>query len=191
MGNFIKTLSYGVGALIIGYNVMTLTSSNGPSSAAFISATKAYEKYAHKGDYLVIIDFTLPSNKKREWIYDSNQKLIYNTYVTHGKNSGGLYATKFSNTIGSLKSSLGAMRVGETYYGKHGLSLKLDGLEKQNSNVRKRAIVIHGASYAEASYIKANGRAGLSWGCPAIPQSQSKYIINLLKSGAIVYIYGT
>ncbi|MDQ6609249.1 MAG: murein L,D-transpeptidase catalytic domain family protein, partial [Bacteroidota bacterium] len=109
--------------------------------------------------------------------------------VAHGKNSGLTSAERFSNRPESLESSLGFYVTRETYFGKHGLSLKLSGQEKGfNDQAEKRAIVIHGAEYigtnrADAAYM------GRSFGCPAVPQSQSEKVINLLKNGTCLFIY--
>ena len=96
--------------------------------------------------------------------------MLFNSYVAHGKNSGDKYASEFSNQNGSLKSCIGFFITAETYIGKHGYSLRIDGLEKNiNNNARAREIVIHGASYASEVFIKKYSRLGRSWGCPALP----------------------
>ena len=138
-----------------------------------------------------IIDFSKPSTEKRLFIIDiENRKLLFQTFVAHGKNSGLIKPTKFSNRIGSNQSSLGFYRTAGTYKGKHGYSLILDGLEKGiNDNARKRAIVIHGAKYVSEEFIEKNNRLGRSWGCPAISDELSKKIIDLIKDGSCLYIY--
>lgn len=142
-------------------------------------------------DILSIVDFRLSSKEKRMWIIDLHQKeVVYNVHVAHGKNSGKEFATYFSNTPNSLKSSLGFYLTTETYYGKNGLSLKLKGLERGfNSNALKRYIVLHGADYANKDYLDQNGILGNSEGCPAIPMSIHKEIIDLTKEGTILLIY--
>lgn len=141
---------------------------------------------------LSIIDFTKPSSEKRFFVIDvENRKLLYNTLVAHGKNSGYINATRFSNRVGSRKSSLGFYKTGNSYYGKRGFSLKLDGLEKGiNDNARRRGIVIHGANYVDERFAGENGIIGRSWGCPAVSKKLSKEIINLLKGGSLLFIYG-
>lgn len=140
---------------------------------------------------LTIIDFTQPSTKKRLFLISlKEKKVVFNTYVAHGKNTGGNYAKQFSNTEGSLQSSLGFYRTLSTYHGKHGYSLKLKGLEKGiNDNAESRAIVMHGADYVSASFINKYGRLGRSWGCPALPQDVKKEIINTIKNGTCLFIY--
>lgn len=141
-------------------------------------------------DLIAIADFSQPSSKKRLYIIDTrNYRILYNTYVAHGKNSGLNYAERFSNIPESLQSSLGFYRTKGTYFGKHGLSLRLDGLEQGfNDKAEERAIVMHGAQYigsnrADAAYM------GRSFGCPAVPQAQSAEIIKMLKDGSCIFIY--
>ena len=140
---------------------------------------------------LSIIDYSKPSTEKRLFIIDvENHKLLYNTLVAHGKKSGYINATKFSNKFGSHKSCLGFFRTGISYYGKRGYSLELDGLEKGiNDNAKSRGIVIHGANYVSERIANGNGIIGRSWGCPAVSKKLSKEIINLLKGGSLLYIY--
>lgn len=138
-----------------------------------------------------VVDFSQPSTRKRFYLIDMNaRKVIYQNYVAHGKNTGALVAKKFSNIPMSYQSSLGFFLTGETYYGKHGLSLKLDGLEKGiNHLARKRAIVIHSAKYAEESFIRKYGRLGRSYGCPALPSENYDEVIDLMKEGTLLFIY--
>ena len=140
---------------------------------------------------LSIIDYSKPSTEKRFFIIDiENHKLLYHTLVAHGKKSGYLNATKFSNKYGSYKSSLGFFRTGNSYFGIRGYSLKLEGLEKGiNDNARLRGIIIHGANYVDERLVNGNGVIGRSWGCPAVSNKLSKEIINLLKGGSLLYIY--
>ena len=142
-------------------------------------------------DIVTIIDFSKPSTEKRLFILDlEKQKILYHTYVAHGKNTGQNVATKFSNNKGSNQSSLGLFRTAESYQGKHGYSLRLDGLEKGfNDNARSRAVVMHSASYVSEGFIQKHGRLGRSWGCPALPVELSKEIIDLIKEGSCLYIY--
>ena len=140
---------------------------------------------------LTLIDFSKPSTEERLFIIDiENRKLLFQTFVAHGKNSGVNSATQFSNRSGSLKSSLGFFITAETYYGKHGYSLRLDGMEKGiNDNARKRTIVVHGAKYVSNEFIKKYSRLGRSWGCPAVSDELSKEIIDMIKGGSCLFIY--
>ena len=138
----------------------------------FQRALEGKEKYDFPKDTLItIIDYTRASHQKRLYVIDlKNVKLVYHTLVAHGKNSGIHFAEKFSNRNRSLMSSPGFYRTSETYHGKHGYSLRLDGLEKGiNDKARDRLIVIHGAHYVSQDFIDKHGRIGRSWGCPALP----------------------
>ena len=159
---------------------------------AFRQAVEGYKKISNRNrDILTLIDFSKPSTEKRLYVFDmKNRKMLYNSLVSHGRNSGENYATSFSNEYGSYKSSLGFYLTETTYSGRNGYSLILDGLEKGiNDKAKERAIVVHGASYANPSVIKGGGRLGRSLGCPALPQKVSKPIIDAIKGGSVMYIY--
>jgi len=149
-------------------------------------------KKIEQGKTLTIVDFSLPSSEKRMWIIDVESGIILlNSVVSHGRNSGDLMAEKFSNIDSSYMSSLGFYVTGETYIGKHGYSLRLDGVEKGfNDRARDRAIVIHGADYANEDFITNTGRLGRSLGCPALPVDTSKEIIDLIKDKTCLFIFG-
>lgn len=140
---------------------------------------------------LTIIDFSLPSSQKRLFVIDLlHGALLYNTYVAHGKNSGKLMATQFSNRANSYKSSLGFYVTENTYRGKHGFALRLNGLEPGiNDNAYKRGIVIHSAPYASEKFIKAQGYLGRSEGCPALPPKLAPAIIQTIKNGSCIFAY--
>ncbi len=143
-------------------------------------------------DKIVIIDYSKPSTAKRFYVIDlENKKLLYQSLVAHGKNSGNNFASTFSNELNSKQSSLGFFITAETYEGKHGYSLKLDGIEKGiNHNARERNVVIHQADYVSEKFIQKQGRLGRSWGCPALPKALSEKIINSISGGRCVFIYG-
>ncbi|EMS30970.1 hypothetical protein C943_02758 [Mariniradius saccharolyticus AK6] len=145
-----------------------------------------------KGKPLTVIDFTLPSTEKRMWVIDMEEgKFLHHGVVSHGRNSGDLIAERFSNVSSSYMSSLGFYLTGETYQGKHGYSLRLDGLEQGfNDKARERAIVIHGADYAREQFIKQTGRLGRSLGCPALPEELAKEVIDLIKDQSLLFIFG-
>jgi hypothetical protein len=138
-----------------------------------------------------IIDFSQPSSKKRLYILDlKNYKILFNTLVAHGRNTGRDMAEFFSNRPSSHKSSLGFYVTGDTYNGGNGYSLKLEGIEKGiNDNAERRAIVMHGADYVSQSYVDAQGFIGRSEGCPAIPEQFVVPVINTIKQGTCLFIY--
>lgn len=166
-----------------------------PQAVSFKKALEGFYKLkatgAVKRDILTLVDFSISSNKKRMWIIDlKTNTILYNSLVAHGRNTGEEFANAFSNKEQSYKSSLGFYTTGEVYNGKHGMSLKLDGLEKGvNDNARNRAVVIHGADYVSESFIKNHSRLGRSQGCPAIPVEMTKTIINTIKNKSLLYIY--
>jgi len=166
-----------------------------PKMESFTKALKGFYALKANGtikkDILTIVDFTLSSNTKRLWIIDmTTQTVLYNSLVAHGRNTGEEFANDFSNAGSSFKSSLGFYATGEVYQGKHGMSLRLDGLEKGiNDNARSRAVVVHGADYVAEDFIKVHGRLGRSQGCPALPVGITKEIINVIKDKSCLFIY--
>lgn len=167
---------------------------NAPQLSALSLALEGWEKLENELEkpLLTVIDFTLPSTEKRLWVIDvDKQEIVLNTVVAHGRNSGELMAERFSNTPESYQSSVGFYKTAETYQGKHGYSLRLDGLEKGfNDKARDRAIVIHGADYAREEFAKITGRLGRSLGCPALPTELSAKVIDLIKNGSLLFIFG-
>ncbi len=160
--------------------------------SAFEQVMVGYNKINAKNrDIVTLIDFSKPSTEPRLYIFDmKHHRLLLTSHVSHGRNSGDNYATSFSNENGSYKSSLGFYLTENTYQGKNGYSLILNGLEKGiNDNAKQRAIVIHGAAYSNPSTIVSSGRLGRSLGCPALPLAVSQSIINTIKGGTILYIY--
>lgn len=163
------------------------------SFPAFENALKGYSRLpVEKKGLLALIDYTKPSTMKRFCVVDlEQQRVLYASHVSHGRRSGENYAESFSNQPGSYKSSLGFFLTGKTYYGKNGYSLTLDGLEKGiNDKARERSIVIHGADYSDPSVLKGQGRLGRSLGCPALPPEVSRQVIDTIKDGVLLYIYG-
>lgn len=142
-------------------------------------------------DIITIVDFSKPSTTERMFVINlKTQKIIAKSLVAHGRNSGELWAEKFSNNAESYQSSLGFYIAAETYEGKHGYSLKLDGQEVGfNDNARARGVVIHGADYVSKQFIASTGRLGRSQGCPALPMDQYEHIIRLIKDGSCLFIY--
>jgi hypothetical protein len=140
---------------------------------------------------LTVIDFSQPSTRRRMWVYDlRNRTLLFEDLVSHGRGSGTVQATSFSNQPDSNRSSLGLYRTAETYVGKHGYSLRLDGLERGfNDRARERAIVMHAADYVNAAAAKAQGYLGRSLGCPAVRPEISRQVIDSVKGGGLLFAY--
>jgi hypothetical protein len=144
-----------------------------------------------RADVLTVIDYTKPSNERRLWVFDlAHTRVLFEELTAHGKNSGDNEAVRFSNAPNSLMTSLGAFLTGDTYIGKHGLSLRLRGLEKGiNDNSSERAIVIHAAPYISDAIARDKGRIGRSWGCPAVRPEISRRLIEAVQGGTLVLAY--
>ncbi len=141
---------------------------------------------------ITLIDYSLPSVQKRLWVIDlERRKILFCSLVAHGKNSGkSRYARTFSNRNGSLMSSLGVFMTEDTYFGKDGYSLRLQGLERGvNDNAKKRYIVMHGSPYVSEWIAAKTGRVGCSWGCPAVEPHLAKPIINTIKGGSLIFSF--
>lgn len=168
----------------------------GLSQQVFSLALKGFCKLRDKGlvsadSILTIIDYTKSSKEKRLFVIDlKKQQLEFNAVVAHGRNSGQEFARSFSNALSSFKSSLGFFITGDTYKGSNGYSLKLEGVDKGfNDKASERAIVMHGAPYANESVIRFKGFLGRSLGCPAVPPQVHKKIINKIRNGNALFIY--
>lgn len=168
----------------------------GLTRQAYDNALRGFNNLLHAGkiansNIISIIDFSKPSTEKRLFVIDvRNSKLLFNTYVAHGVNSGREMANEFSNSPESNKSSLGFYETENTYIGKNGYSLHLVGLERGiNDNAYDRAIVMHGAGYVNEGFIRSQGYLGRSWGCPAVSPKLSKPIIDKIKNGTCLFIY--
>jgi len=177
------------------YNSISEHAEAMPTFSCFEKAVTGYNILKGQGkikkNYLTVIDFSKSSNTKRLWIIDMvSHAVVYNTLVAHGRNSGDEYAQNFSNMNSSYMSSLGFYATGEIYKGKHGQSLKLDGLENGlNSNARTRGVVMHAADYVSDTFIKLHHRLGRSQGCPALPSGITAEVINLIKGKSCLFIY--
>lgn len=199
---YIKVLLTGIllqGVLCFGQQSETIyknaeLADYGLDREVFLMAYQGYTQIdsARKGK-LAIIDYSRPSVKKRFFLVNLQQPALQlHTHVAHGKNTGANKAKRFSNKPGSKQSSLGFFLTGETYQGKHGYSLKLKGLEPGvNDNARKRYIVIHGAWYVSQNMIEQYGRLGRSWGCPAFAKDKAQKVIDMIKNGVCLFIYGS
>ena len=164
----------------------------GLRSAVYEDAIHAWEVAVRKGEtkrsLLTIIDYTLPTDQHRLWVIDIDEsQLLFAERVAHGKNSGRNAMTSWSNVEGSKETSIGVALTAEIYWGKHGKSLRLDGLETEfNNHNRQRAIVLHGASYVSDEFAKTYGRVGNSWGCPAVSDEVSGALIDSIQGGSLI-----
>lgn len=177
------------------YGLMDLKKA-GLSLQGFEYAWKGYKYLVEKGkinknDVLSICDFSQSSRRKRFYVIDlAEKKVLINTWVAHGRNSGGEYARSFSNNPDSHKSSLGFYVTRSTYYGSHGLALKIEGLEKNiNDKADERNIVIHGSEYVGADFLSHSPINGRSFGCPALPTEETHKVIETIKDGSCLFIY--
>jgi hypothetical protein len=141
-------------------------------------------------DIVTLIDYSRASTTPRLWVIDlAERRVLFEELVAHGRESGGNIAERFSNDEGSLQSSLGVFVTADTYVGENGYSLRLDGLEPGfNDRARDRAIVMHGAPYVRPG-MESQGRLGRSWGCPALPLSSARQVIDTIKGGTLVVAY--
>ena len=144
---------------------------------------------AQPAQRLAVIDYSLPSTARRLWIFDlKRQRVLLRDFVAHGRQSGENLATRFSNSEGSHQSSLGLFRTAESYQGKHGYSLRMDGLEPGiNDRARERAIVIHSAAYVDPALARSQGRIGRSLGCPAVRPEVGRMVVDQLKGGQFMF----
>lgn len=161
------------------------------NTTAITGGFQLHKMQGGKSKRIIIVDFSLPSEENRFFVVNMDeQKIEHATLVSHAINSGYRKAFHFSNTIGSKMSSVGRFIVGETYTGKNGLSVRIDGIDKGiNDNARRRFIVIHGATYSELEFFEKNGQLGRSEGCFAIPMTLHESIISKLTTGTPMYVY--
>ena len=166
------------------------------NAKVFAMALKAAATAVERGDVanpgtLTVIDYSKPSTERRMWVYDLRTKsLLFEELVSHGRGSGTTMATSFSNAPESNRSSLGLYRTAETYTGKHGYSLRIDGLERGfNDKARERAIVMHAADYVNETAARAQGYLGRSLGCPAVRPEVAHQVIDAVRGGGLIFAY--
>lgn len=179
------------------YNSIPFASDQILNFSIFAKALLGFEnlkkagKLSEDAHILTVCDFSLSSNKKRMWVFDlKDKKVLFNSLVAHGKNTGDEFAENFSNTESSLQSSLGFYVTDVTYNGDNGYSLKLLGMDKgYNDAALQRAVVMHGADYVSEEFAATHKRIGRSWGCPAVPRALAEPIINTIKGRNCLFIY--
>lgn len=178
------------------YNELDFGEAAKPDYVTFRKAMVGYlnlqqEQELSDKQVLTIIDYNLPSTEKRMWVIDLDQgKLLFHELVAHGRNSGNLFASSFSNNMNSNSSSLGFFVTAETYNGKFGRALRLDGQELGvNNRARERGVVMHGANYVSED-IAASGRLGRSLGCPALAWENKDQIIDAIMDKTVMYVNG-
>jgi hypothetical protein len=143
------------------------------------------EKISNK-DYLTILDFNQHSSQRRMYLINMKTGAVTPMLAAAGAGSDpdkDGYATLFSNVVDSHMSSLGFYLTSSTYEGQNGYSLRLHGLNETNSKAYERMIVVHGAQYVSES----QGKAGPSWGCPAVDHSLKTKLIDRIKNGSLMF----
>lgn len=184
-----------LGVIAVALCVPAAAVAAGPRSEVMDLARRAWDCARRAGEIdgplLTVIDYSLPSTAKRLWVIDMVQhRTLWHELVAHGEGSGELEAVAFSNQPGSRCSSLGLFRTEDVYRGRHGASLRLEGLEPGiNDNAMDRALVIHGAAYVNTRVVAEQGRLGRSWGCPALDRRVSRSIIDRIRGGSAVFAY--
>ncbi len=166
---------------------------DGIGDTPWTSGLAAWQRAADRGEVrrpvLAIADVSLPSEADRLWIVDLRKHEAWRTRVAHGSGSGMRRATTFSDEEGSHQTSLGLYAGAEIYSGKHGRSLRLDGLSASNASARQRAIVVHSADYVDDAFVAEHGRSGRSWGCPAVAPGVAPQVIDALTGGGALWIW--
>jgi hypothetical protein len=182
-------------AAVVTDPLQLLARGSGLPSDALASGLRAYERARQRGvidrALLSIVDYSLPSTAKRLWVLDLDAgRVLFNELVAHGRQSGDDRAVTFSNGLGSHQSSLGVFTTGATYLGRHGVSLRLHGLEPGiNDRAEERTIVVHGAPYVSEDFARRFGRIGRSLGCPAVRPEIAKSLIETIRDGTLFFAY--
>jgi hypothetical protein len=218
LSSFANTRVHSVGALVVGLSLtlgLTIAASARESSApkaveagwdssvvsridthVFQMALGAAQCAVRAGRVtdpptLTVIDYSKPSTARRMWVFDLHtRELVYEELVAHGQGSGENLASSFSNDADTHQSSLGLYVTSDSYVGKNGYSLRLDGLDAGfNDRARDRAIVMHGAPYVSVDFARIHGRLGRSWGCPAMSEAVARAVIDRVKGGSLLFAY--
>ncbi len=143
-----------------------------------------------KRDRIAIVDFDAPSAQPRFHFIDLAGGASVSKLVAHGSGSDPAhtgYVHRFSNQGGSNASCEGAFLAADYYVGKHGKSQRLIGLDPTNDNALARAIVVHGAWYADAGLVRTRGMLGRSQGCFAVGEKELAEVFERLGPGRMIY----
>ncbi len=161
-----------------------------PTVDYLLNYFKKNELLIKNKNYVTFVDFRKPSSEDRMILINTETGQSEKYLVAHGRNSGDVYAEKFSNKIDSKMSSLGLFIVGEKYQGENGTSLHLIGLNETNSNAADRGIVIHYADYVSKNWANEQGRIGRSWGCFALNKNDFlNQILQKIKGGSLMIAF--
>lgn len=143
-----------------------------------------------KRDRMAIVDFGAKSSEARFHFVDLVSGKTTSLRVCHGSGSDPAHTgwlQRFSNVHGSNATSEGSYATADYYHGKHGKSQRLHGLDHTNSNALDRAIVIHGAWYANPDVLRARGMLGRSQGCFAFAEGELESVFARLGPGRLIY----
>jgi hypothetical protein len=170
---------------------VTLDPGGAIRAALLEQAIKAHAAHAiQRRDRLCVVDFAAPSTTPRLHLVDLAKGAVESFLTAHGKGSDPGHDTLaeiFSNEPGSNASSLGAYRCEGRYFGVHGLSLRMEGLEPTNANAMSRAIVLHSAHYMHASFRRQFGKPGRSFGCFVVEPHLIEHVVGKLEGGVLLY----
>jgi hypothetical protein len=166
---------------------------NGPRPELLRKALVAFNRHqanVTQRDLIAIADFAAPSYRSRFHLVNTVSGRTTSLLVSHGRGSDPAHTgwlSRFSNQDGSLASSSGAYVTGDTYYGKHGRSRRLIGLDPTNNNAETRGIVLHAAWYVSPDLVRQHGKIGRSEGCFAVSEKDLEQVLARLGSGRMIY----
>jgi hypothetical protein len=154
------------------------------------AALEAHKDRVPHRDIIAVVDFSATSREPRLHLVNLLSGAITSLLVAHGRGSDPANTGRvdhFSNTPGSYASSKGSFLTGDIYYGKHGRSRKLRGLDPFNNLAEKRAIVIHSASYVSRTMARDQARIGRSQGCFTVSKEDLDLVLNWLGPGRLLF----
>ncbi|MFW2831191.1 murein L,D-transpeptidase catalytic domain family protein [Sphingomonas sp. ID0503] len=155
-----------------------------------LMALERHGKAIPNRDVIGVADFSVHSATPRFHFVNLASGETKTMLVSHGRGSDPAHSgmlQRFSNEVGSAASSQGAYRTDDLYVGKHGRSRRLTGLDITNNNAEPRAVVVHGAWYANPDVIAQHGKLGRSEGCFAFAEAQIEEVLARLGAGRMIY----